>query len=458
MSNVAYLLQPEIEEALRERSFGTLREMLLDWPPQEVAEMIDSLAEEDRAVLFRLLPREHASDTFEYLPPDSQELLIRGLGREQVAYVLNDMSPDDRTAMLEELPAAVTVQALTLLAPEERVVARQLLGYPEDSIGRLMTPDKLAVRLEWTVQQVLDHIREHGDDSETLNIVYVVDERGKLIDDLRIRELLVQPTSTPISEIADGKFVALTATDDQEEAIKAFADADRVALPVTDSTGVLLGIVTVDDVLDVVEEEATEDIQKIGGSAALEQPYMQVSFPRMFRKRAVWLVALFLGQLLTLNAMAAFDDLMAVMPVLVLFVPLIISSGGNSGAQAATLVVRAIALDEVSSGDWWKVMQREILFGISLGILLSGIGIARVFFGDMFGEQYDNWLRLALAVGASLICVVLWGVVVGSMLPLLLKRLNLDPATSSTPFVTTVVDITGLLIYFTVSATVLGLA
>ncbi len=244
---------PQVEEALRARDFGALRRLFHEWPAADVAATIEGLEESDRAVVFRLLPRDSAAETFEYLEPETQETLIRSLGREEVGAVLNDMAPDDRTALLEELPASVTRRLLALLTPDERVIARTLLGYPEDSIGRLMTPDYIAVKTEWTVQHVLDYIREHAQDSETFNVVYVVDDHGKLIDDLRNRELLDQPIGRTIEELCDWKFVSLTAADDQEQAIQAFADTDRVALPVTDSMGVLVGIVTVDDVLDVAE-------------------------------------------------------------------------------------------------------------------------------------------------------------------------------------------------------------
>ena len=455
---LANVTQHEVEQALRARDFATLREAFTELEPADVAEAIESLEPEDRAIVFRLLRRDLAADTFEHLSAAAQEDLIKALAQEQVATILNDMSPDDRTQLLEELPAEVTRQLLALLSPAERAIARQLLGYPEDSIGRLMTPDFISLRSDWTVQQSLDHIRKHGQDSETLNVVNIVDDGGKLIDDLRMRELLLAPDpSTPISEVGDGHFISLLATDDQEQAVQVFKEYDRVAFPVTDSSGVLLGIVTVDDVLDVAEEEATEDIQKLGGSEALEAPYMQIGFGGMVRKRAGWLVFLFLGQLLTLNAMGYFADKIAQAMVLVLFVPLIISSGGNSGSQAAALVIRAMALDEVNLGDWWRVMRREIAFGMTLGLLLSAIGFVRIAVGGQIGEPLgDDWVLTGLIVCISLACVVLWGVLIGSMLPFLLRRLGADPAASSTPFVATVADVTGLIIYFSLASLILG--
>jgi magnesium transporter len=289
------------------------------------------------------------------------------------------------------------------------------------------------------------------------HVQHVVDGKGLLRDDLRIRQLLLADPGQRIADLLDGTFISLHATDDQETAVQVFRDYDRVALPAIDSHGVLLGIVTVDDVLDVAEEEATEDIHKLGGSIALEQPFMQIGFLEMLRKRIGWLVLLFFGQLLTLNAMGFFADRIAEALVLVLFVPLIISSGGNSGSQAATLVIRAMALGEVAMGDWWRVMRREILFGLLLGAILAIIGFARVGVGESLTGGYGpDWSIVAAAVGISLICVVLWGVIIGSMLPFILSRVGADPATSSAPFVTTVVDVTGLLIYFTVANLILG--
>jgi magnesium transporter len=447
----------DIEQLLQERRFFQLREILNDLEPADVAIAIDGLEPEERAVVIRVLRREHAADTFELLSSESQEGLIKALARDKVATILNDMSPDDRTHLLEELPAAVTKQLLTLLAVEERKIAVQLLGYPEDSIGRLMTPEFIAVQSDWTIQETLEYIRGHGEDSETLNVIYVVDGKGLLLDDLRIRQLLLAEPGQKIADLLDGTFISLNATADQETAVQAFRDYDRIALPAIDSRGVLLGIVTVDDVLDVVDEEATEDIHKLGGSIALAQPFMQIGFFEMLRKRMGWLVLLFLGQLLTLNAMGFFADRIAEAIVLVLFVPLIISSGGNCGAQAATLVIRAMALNEVALADWWKVMRREIIFGVVLGLSLALIGFLRVGLGESLSGSYGGeWATVGMAVGIALICVVLWGVIVGSMLPFLLSRLGADPATSSAPFVTTVVDVTGLILYLSIATLILG--
>src|SRR6266480_3397508 len=454
---VGKILEPEIRSLIEARNFAALRELFREWPPADVAEVILDLPEDEQVIIFRVLPHALAADVFEYLDFDAQQKLLHAMAHEQVAAILNEMSPDDRTALLEELPSAAARQLIRLLTPEERRIATALLGYPEDSVGRLMTPDFIAVREDWTVQQVLDYIREHGRDSETLNFVYVVDDRGKLIDDVRMREFLLRPLTAKVSEIRDQTFGALNVTDSQQDALNVFRKYDRAALPVVDSNGVLVGIVTADDMLDVAEEEATEDIQKFGGMEALDEPYMRIPLWRMIRKRAGWLIILFLGEMLTATAMASYQEELAKALVLALFLPLIVSSGGNSGSQASTLMIRAMALGEVTLRDWWRVVRKELVSGISLGLILGTIGFFRIALWQylhIFNYGKYHWL-VALTVGAALIGVVMWGTLSGAMLPFLLRRFGLDPAASSAPFVATLVDVTGLVIYFNVALFIL---
>ena len=455
---VGKILEPEIRSLIEARNFGALREVFREWPPADVAEVILDVPEDEQVIIFRVLPHALAADVFEYLDIDAQQKLLRAMAHEQVVGILNEMAPDDRTALLEELPSAAARQLIQLLTPEERRVATALLGYPEDSVGRLMTPDFIAVKEDWTVQQVLDYIREHGQDSETLNVIYVVDDRGKLIDDVRMREFLLRPLTAKVSQIRDETFVALNVNDSQQDALNVFRRYDRVALPVLDSSGVLVGIVTSDDMLDVAEKEATEDIQKFGGMEALDEPYMRIPLWRMVRKRAGWLIILFLGETLTATAMANYQAELAKALVLALFLPLIISSGGNSGSQASTLMIRAMALGEVTLRDWWQVMRREVQAGILLGAILGAIGVVRVGAWAIVGEQYlhrqpygAHWPLVALTVGVALVGVVLWGTLSGSMLPFILRRVGADPAASSAPFVATLVDVTGLIIYFSIA-------
>jgi magnesium transporter len=446
----------EVAATIRNRDFGRLRDMLRNRPGSDVATVLADLSLEERVLVFRILPRETAADTFAYLSTDEQSGLLRAMASEEAAALLTSMAPDDRTMFLEELPAEATRQLLALLTPEERAEAVELLGYPEGSIGRLMTPHYVRVKEDWTVSRVLDHIRAHGQDSETLNVIYVVDEAGVLVDDIRIRELLLTAPTSTVRSLMDRRFVALKATDHQEEAVRVFRAEDRSALPVTDTAGVLIGIVTVDDVLDVAEQEATEDIQRLGGSEALDEPYMEIAFRRMVQKRAGWLTALFLGEMLTATAMGFFEQEIAKAVVLALFVPLIISSGGNSGSQASTLVIRALALGEVTLSDWWRVMRREIGAGLALGGILGTVGFLRITVWSAFSTIYgEHWMLVALTVSLALVGVVLWGTLIGSLLPFLLRRLGFDPAASSAPFVATLVDVTGLVIYFTVGILVL---
>jgi magnesium transporter len=376
--------------------------------------------------------------------------------RDDLAVLLNDMAPDDRTLFLSVLPTYATHDLLSLLSPEERASAETLLAYPVDSVGRLMTPEYVAIRADWTVQRVLDHIRDYGRDSETLNVLYVIDDRGMLLDDLRVREILLAPATATVSELMDARFTALQASDEQRGAVEVFRREGRTALPVVDDQGVLIGIVTIDDVLDAAQDMATRDLQRFGGTAALDGSYLATSATGMVRKRAGWLVVLLCGEMLTATAMGFFEHEIARAVVLALFVPLIISSGGNSGSQASTLVIRALALGDLSSHDWWKVARRECVSGLALGAILGAIGFARVALWSLVTDSYGaEWMPIAATVGIALTGVVLWGALVGSMLPFGLRRLGFDPATSSAPLVATLVDVTGLVLYFSVAVVLL---
>jgi len=451
------LLMPEIESLIAERKLNILKEILADWTPADIADLIIDLPEHDKVIVFRVLPVDLATDTFEHLEFDTQEELLKAMGNEEVAAILNDMSPDDRTALLEELPGTSAKRLIQLLSAEERKVAQTLLGYPENSVGRLMTPDYIAIKQVWTVGETLDYIRKNGEDKETLNVIYVVDDKGKLIDDIRIREVILSPLERKITDLMDENFTALNVHDDQEAAVELFKKYDRVALPVIDNHGILIGIVTVDDVLDVAEEEATEDIQKIAGVSALEEPFPTIPIFSMVRKRAIWLTILFVAQILTAIAMGFFGDEISKAVVLSIFIPLVISSGGNSGSQAATLVIRAMAVGEIVLADWWLIMRREILSGFMLGSILGVIGFLQVaILTNVFHVISSHWILIGITVFFSLIGIVLWGTISGSMLPFILKKLGADPATSSAPLIATLCDVTGLVIYFSVALLVLS--
>ena len=453
---IAPLIQPEIKELIEKREFSVLKEVFSEWAPADLAELISELPEDEQVIIFRLLPKQLQSETFEYLDFEIQSHLLGNLAKKQIADILNEMSPDDRTALFEELPADILRQMLSLMSREERITAMSLLGYPENSVGRLMTTDYIAVKENMTIAQVLHYIRKYGKDSETLNMIYVIDDEGKLIDDIKMRQVLLAQPTRRIKTLMDHRFVSLNAFDDQETAVQVFKKYDYYALPVVDNEGILLGIVTIDDVLDVEEEEVTEDIHKMAAVEVLEEPYIEEPLLRLTRKRASWLVFLFLGEMLTATAMGYFEEEIARAVVLALFVPLIISSGGNSGSQAATLVIRAMAIGEIKLRDWWRVLIREIQSGFMLGSILAFIGFLRIsIWQKLFGMYGEHWLKVALSVSFSLVGVVMWGTLMGSMLPFILRRLGLDPATSSAPFVATMVDVSGLIIYFNIAYLIL---
>ena len=449
---IGQLILPEIQDLIEKRNFSVIRQSLEELDPIDVADIIADLELNSQAIIFRILKKEFATDVFEYLEVDNQVELLKSLGNEDVVSILNEMSPDDRTALLEEVPASVAKQLISQLSPEEMKIATKLLGYPENSIGRLMTPDYIAINKDMTVLDALNYIRNFGKDSETLNVIYVVDRKGRMIDDIKIRDFLFAPFETKVEELMDENYVTLSVYDDQETAVQLFKKYDRVALPVVDSDGILIGIVTIDDVLDVAEEEATEDIHKMGAVDALEEPYIDVSMMDIVKKRAPWLIILFIGGMFTATAMAHFEEEISKLVILAIFIPLIISSGGNSGSQAATLVIRSLSLGELKIKDWFFVVKRELLTGLILGTILGVLGFFRVFFTEYFSHSFGNyWFPLGLTVSISLVGIVLWGTLVGSLLPLLLKKIGLDPATSSAPFVATLVDITGIVIYFSVA-------
>lgn len=423
----------------------------------EVEEIIDDFPQHG-ALFIDVMSSNRAMNTFRILDFPKQERIIAQLSVNRISEIINELPPDDRTAFFSELSGPVVKKLIILLPADERKEALALLGYQEDSVGRLMTPDYIAVKKYWTVEQVLRHIRNFGKDSETIDVIYVIDEHKNLVDDIRIREILLANPNAEISTLVDERFIALHANDTQQEAIQVFKMNNRVALPVIDNFGVLLGIVTVDDILWIAQEEYTEDIQKIGGTSALDEPYLDVPIFKLVRKRAGWLIVLFLSEMLTATAMQHYEDQIAKAVVLALFIPLIMSSGGNSGSQASTLIIQAMALGEVTLAEWWRVMRREIISGFLLGAILGTIGFIRIALGQVTGlfNYGAHWGHVAAAIGCSLVGIVLWGSLIGSMMPLIMKRLKLDPATSSAPFVATLVDVTGIVIYFTVASFILN--
>lgn len=414
----------------------------------DVADLINEFPEQEGYIITHMSIHRAAS-VFKILDLSAQKHIIHELPPYKTAELLNVLSPDDRTDFLEELPSNAVRELIKLLEPEERKTTLSLLGYPEDSIGRLMTPDYVYVYPHNTVEEVFSTIRKHGKDSETINVIYVINEKGELIDDIRIRDFILSPPNKKVADLIDNRVTSLNAYDDQEKASEIFKRENRVALPVVSNSNKLLGIVTIDDILWVAEEEFSEDMQKMGGTEALEQPYLEVPLNKLYKKRIIWLLILFVGETLTIAAMSSFQETLEQVLVLSTFIPLIISSGGNSGSQAATLIIQAMALGEVEIKDWWRIASREIISGFLMGATLGIIGFFIIYGGyHIFGLFGEHYIRIGFAIGTAVIGVVLWGTIMGSMLPLLLKKLGADPAASSTPFIATLVDVTGLLIYF----------
>lgn len=445
-------LKDQFEAVIKTEDKLEIREFLNNQNISDVADLVYEF-EEYASQIIGNMSIHRAASVFKILDISIQKRIIQELPPLHTAELLNELPADDRTSFLEELPSEVVKELIKTLDPEERKVTLALLGYPEGSVGRLMTPDYIAVNKNWTMQEVLEHIRKAGRDSETIDVIYVVDDKGEFLDDIRIREVILTSPDKKVADVIDNRFITLNVTDDQEIANEKFKMNNRVALPVVDNNNILLGIVTIDDVLWVANEEFSEDIQKIGGTEALDEPYLEMPILKLFRKRVTWLIVLFLGEMLTATAMSYFQDEIAKAVILALFVPLIISSGGNSGSQASTLIIQAMAVGEITISDWWRVLRREIISGLLLGSVLGLIGFMRViawsqFFPDVYGAHY---MHIGAVVGFSLVGVVLWGTLSGSMLPIFLKKMGADPAVSSAPFVATLVDVTGLIIYFSVA-------
>lgn len=448
-------LVEQTELLLGEGDRQRLKEYLDELNISDVEALIDELPEYG-PIFIETLSINRAVNVFRILDFPTQERILKKLSGPKISEIINEIPPDDRTAFFSELKGDLVKQLIILLPPADRKEALALLGYPEDSVGRLMTPDYITVKQHWTITRVLEHVRKYGKASETIDVLYVIDKDGLLLDDIRIKDILLADTETRVRDLIDNRLIALNANDPQEEAINVFRMNNRVALPVVDGQGIMLGIVTVDDILWVANEEYTEDMQRIGGTEALDEPYLDVSILQLVKKRAGWLIVLFLGQLLTATVMERYENQLASAVVLFMFIPLIISSGGNSGSQASTLIIQAMALGEVTLVDWWRVMRREIISGLLLGLILGILGFIRIYTWQTFSHAYgEYWLLIGVVVSLSLVGVVLWGSLMGSMLPFILRRLGADPASSSAPFVSTLVDVTGLIIYFTFAAWIL---
>lgn len=445
-----------IASRVARREWHALRREIADLHSADIAELLGQFEGDEFNILFRLVGKRKA-DVFSYFPVERQKELIRETEPAQLSLLVSQMQPDDRARLISVLPRETSNIILARLPPSEIKGSLVSLSYPDDTAGRHMTPDYVAIDPDMTAGEALAHIRQVGRKKETLNVVYIVDKDGRLVEDVTLGNLVLADPEAKVLDIVEPGFVDLRDTTPQGKILEAFRKYDRVALPVTDVSGHMLGIITVDDVMDVAEDEMTEDMQKIGGMDALDAAYSQTGLWQMVRKRGVWLAVLFVGELFTASAMAHYEQELARALVLTLFIPLIISSGGNSGSQAASLLIRALALKDVALADWWRVMRRELAAGLALGTVLGLLGFVRVSLWQWLGvvSYGEHSFLIAMAIGLSLVGVVTFGTLVGALLPFLLQRLGLDPATSSAPFVATLVDVTGLVIYFQVAALIL---
>ena len=445
-------IQQQFEEVIASDNQLAIQEFLNDQNISDVADLIYE-NEDYECQIISLLSIHRAAGVFKIIELSTQKRIIKNLPAIKTTELLNELPADDRVAFLEELPNSIVRDLIKTLDPDERRDTLELLGYPENSMGRIMTPDYVYVYEENTVAEVFDTIRKHARGSETIDVIYVINEADELLDDIRIRDFILAEPQTRVKDIMDGRFIALRVNDDQEMASEVFKMNNRVALPVTDDNNILLGIVTIDDILWVAEEEFSEDIQKIGGTEALDEPYLDMPFWKLIGKRAPWLIVLFAGELLTASAMSFFEDEIKKVLVLNMLVPLIISSGGNTGSQASTLIIQAMAKYEITIADWFTIFKRELKSGLVLGGILGLVGFCRTFLWSYIEPHLygTHTLLLALVTGFSVLGVVLWGTLAGSMLPIFLKRMKFDPATSSAPFVATLVDVTGIIIYFSVA-------
>ena len=444
------LLRPEIEDIIKQRRWKDLRIGLEGWEPAEIAELLLEIEKEYKVLLFRALPREISTQVFSHIDSEEHDQLLEELTDGETRRLLADMPPDDRTALLEELPAKVTKSLLNMLSAEDLKEARYLLGYPEESIGRLMTPDFVAVQQDFTISETLDHIRKFGKDSETIYRVYVTDDNGRLIDDILLKNIILSSEDSKISDLMDDSFLSLSAFDDREEAVRMFEKYDVLALPVVDSNGYIVGIVTFDDIYDVSEEEATEDFQRTSGINPLDQSYLSASIFKLYFKRIPWLMAMVFANFITASVISHYDYVTVALVSLVAFIPLLTGTGGNSGTQSATLIIRGIATDDIRYNDWLKVFRKELIVGLLLGLSLAVVAFLRGFL------ESDDGMQIAWIISVSLIVLILWANIVGSLLPILLHKLNLDPAVISGPLITTLVDVSGLLIYFNLAIYMMG--
>ncbi len=442
---------PEIRELILARDWETIKQILPEWPAPDIADLVIGLdAETEMPVICRLLPQELQAEVFAELDPDNQETLLQQMNNAQIRQMLLELSPDDRTSLFEELSGAITQKLLNLLPANERRESLMLLGYPEYSVGRLMTPDYLAVQPSWTIEKALNHIKEKGHDAETIDRIYVIDEKWKLLDDLPIRKFLMGNPTNLVSSLMDDQFFFVYDNDNQEESIKKMERYRLVAMPVLSKEGILIGIVTIDDILDVLNEETTEDFHKSAAVKPLETKYISATFWDLYLKRIGWLILLFITYFFSSQIIAHYNDALEKIIALTFFIPVLTGTGGNVSTQASTLIIRAIGMGELSLKDWFKVLKKEFITSLFLGVTLSIALYFRAFLSA-------DLAQLAIILGFSMVLIVIWANLVGSVLPIVLTKFKIDPAVVSGPLLATFIDCTGLILYFSIAKYFLGI-
>ncbi len=447
-------LSEKISNLLAQKKWYEVKNLLSKLYPADIAEIIDKLPVEQQVIILRLLPKDLASDVFSELDTSVQEDIIKNLTNEQVKNIIESLDADDRTQLLEELPPKMTRRLINLLSDQERKEALRLLGYPEDSVGRLMTPDYVAIKKDWTIAKALDHIKEFGKDAETIDMIYVIDDDWRLIDDIPIRRIILSDPQQTVEQIMDHHFVSMNVRTDQEEAIKIFEKYNLPAIPVTDDQGHLLGIVTFDDILDVMREEHTEDFAKYSGldTESVGSDFITqlktAPIRTIIRARVTWLLALLLMDVITGSIIQGFENTIAKYVVLVTFLPVLVDTAGNAGSQSATLIIRALALGTVKMKDWIFMLGKELLVASGLGLIM-GAGIS------IMGFVRGN-AQIAKVVVVAMFVNVIIGSLIGVLLPFIFTKLKKDPATASTPLITTLADIIGTAVYLTIATLMLG--
>ena len=438
------LILPDIQELIDQKKWEAIKSVFSDIPPQDIAALLSMLDEKERTVVFRLIPAAKTTEVFSELDSTIQEDILANFADRQLKVLINKLDPDDRTSLFEDLPGKLVQKLINFLEKKERLEALELLGYPEDSVGRLMTPEYVAVRPDWSIQQAFHHIKEYGRDAETIDMIYVVDDQWKLLDDIPIRRFILADNDKTVKDIMDYFFVSIEANEDQEHAYNLVKKYNATVLPVVDKEGILLGIVTVDDLIDVGEEEVNEDFQKASAISPIEESYYSVSSLVLYKKRVVWLLILLITDFFSSSIIAHFENAIKAVVALAFFIPVLIDSGGNIAAQSSTLIIRALATGELTVHNWFKVVKKELFIGLMIGITLGLILYVRGFF-------WRGGPSIGMVVGLSMVAITILSNLLGSVLPIILTKFKLDPAIISSPLLTTVVDSLGLLVYFTLA-------